>query len=182
MFLAGEERVGSLLALLVWASPSKDVQAFVATQLADEVRHTILFDRYWRDVVGTDAQDLHALVNQISITAQENPAYRYLFYEWLPEQSQWLASHPHDVDATARFVTVYHLIVEGAMFLTGMRYQLEGARRWGRPWGFDQGFTAATRAEACPGIIGVRYSRGLVTDNPKRFVALLQGSTWAVRR
>ena len=80
MFFAGEERVASLLAPLAWAAPSKDVEAFVASQLADEVRHTILFDRYWREVVGTDAQDLHELVSQISVTAQENPAYRYLFY------------------------------------------------------------------------------------------------------
>jgi hypothetical protein len=24
------------------------------------------------------------------------------------------------------------------LFLTGMRYQLEGCRRWGRTWGFDK--------------------------------------------
>ena len=174
MFFAGEERVASLLAPLAWAAPSKDVEAFVASQLADEVRHTMLFDRYWREVVGTDAQNLHELVRQIAVTAQENPAYRYLFYEWLPEQSQWLASHPTDVDATARFVTVYHLIVEGAMFLTGMRYQLEGARRWGRTWGFYQGFTAATRDESRHVLFGVRYLRDRVTENPHRYVPLIQ--------
>ena len=112
--------------------------------------------------------------NCYSVTAQENPAYRYLFYEWLPEQSQWLASHPSDVAATARFVSVYHLIVEGAMFLTGMRYQLEGARRWGRTWGFYQGFTAATRDESRHVIFGVRYLRDLARDNPSRFVPLIQ--------
>ena len=31
MFFAGEERVASLLAPLVWAAPSKDVEAFVAS-------------------------------------------------------------------------------------------------------------------------------------------------------
>ncbi|HYL14243.1 MAG TPA: ribonucleotide-diphosphate reductase subunit beta [Terriglobales bacterium] len=174
MFFAGEERVASLLAPLVWAAPSKDVEAFVATQLADEVRHTILFDRYWREVVGTDAEDLHGLVQRISVTARENPAYRYLFYEWLPEQSQWMASHPSDVEATVKFVTVYHLIVEGALFLTGMRYQLEGARRWGRTWGFYQGFTAATRDESRHVLFGVRYLRDRVTENPRRFVPLVQ--------
>ena len=174
MFFAGEERVASLLAPLVWAAPSKDVEAFVATQLADEVRHTILFDRYWREVVGTDAHDLHELVKQISITAEENPAYRYLFYEWLPEQSQWLASHPKDTEAAVKFVTVYHLIVEGAMFLTGMRYQLEGARRWGRTWGFYQGFTAATRDESRHVLFGVRYLRDRVTEDPRRYVSLIK--------
>jgi ribonucleoside-diphosphate reductase beta chain len=174
MFFAGEERVASLLAPLVWAAPSKEVEAFVATQLTDEVRHTMLFERYWREVVGTDAGDLQQLVKQISITAEENPAYRYLFYQWLPEQSQWLASHPKDVDATVKFVTVYHLVVEGALFLTGMRYQLEGARRWGRTWGFYQGFTAATRDESRHVLFGVKYLRDRVTENPSRFVPLIR--------
>lgn len=174
MFFAGEERVASLLAPLVWAAPSKDVEAFVATQLTDEVRHTILFDRYWREVVGSEAQDLHEQVSRIGITAQENPAYRYLFYDWLPQQSQWLASHPRDVEATVRFVTVYHLIVEGALFLTGMRYQLEGARRWGRTWGFYQGFTAATRDESRHVLFGVKYLRDRVTERPLHFVPLIQ--------
>ena len=174
MFFAGEERVASLLAPLVWAAPNKEVEAFVATQLTDEVRHTMLFERYWREVVGTDASDLHQLVKQISITAEENPAYRYLFYQWLPEQSQWLASHPKDIDATVKFVTVYHLVVEGALFLTGMRYQLEGARRWGRTWGFYQGFTAATRDESRHVLFGVKYLRDRVTENPSRFVPLIR--------
>jgi ribonucleoside-diphosphate reductase beta chain len=174
MFFAGEERVASLLAPLVWAAPTKDVEAFVATQLADEVRHTILFDRYWREVVGSEAADLHQQVSRIAITTQENPAYRYLFYDWLPQQSQWMASHPSDVDATVKFVTVYHLIVEGAMFLTGMRYQLEGARRWGRTWGFYQGFTAATRDESRHVLFGVKYLRDRVTENPRHYVPLIQ--------
>ena len=174
MFFAGEERVASLLAPLVWASPNKEVEAFVATQLHDEVRHTILFDRYWREVMGADANGLDALVRQISITAEENPAYRYLFYDWLPAQSQRLASDPKDIDATVQFVTVYHLIVEGALFLTGMRYQLEGARRWGRTWGFYQGFTAATRDESRHVLFGVKYLRDRVKENPGRFVPLIR--------
>jgi ribonucleoside-diphosphate reductase beta chain len=73
-----------------------------------------------------------------------------------------------------KFVTVYHLIVEGAMFLTGMRYQLEGARRWGRTWGFYKGFTAATRDESRHVIFGVRFLRDQVRQDPRRFVPLIQ--------
>ncbi len=174
MFFAGEERVASLLAPLVWAAPSKDVEAFVATQLTDEVRHTVFFDRYWREVVGASGEDLDGLVKQTAIRAEENPAYHYLFYDWLPSQAQWLASHPRDLDATVKFVTVYHLVVEGAMFLTGMRYQLEGARRWSRTWGFYRGFTAATRDESRHVIFGVRFLRDRVKEDPRRFVPLIQ--------
>lgn len=174
MFFAGEERVATLLAPLVWAAPSKDVEAFVATQLTDEVRHTVFFDRYWREVVGSSCDDLDGLVKHTSISSQENPAYNYLFYDWLPGQAQWLASNPQDTDATVKFVTVYHLVVEGAMFLTGMRYQLEGARRWGRTWGFYRGFTAATRDESRHVIFGVRFLRDRVKQDPRRFVPLIQ--------
>ncbi len=174
MFFDGEERVASLLAPLVWAAPNKEVEAFVATQLTDEVRHTVFFDRYWREVVGTSAESLDELVEEIGIKPEENAAYNYFFYEWLPAQAQWLASHPRDLEATVRFVTVYHLVVEGALFLTGMRYQLEGARRWGRTWGYYQGFTAATRDESRHVLFGVRFLRDMVREDPARFAPMIR--------
>src|SRR3989441_6722990 len=67
MFFDGEERVAGLLAPFVWAAPDKEVEAFAATQLADEVRPTIFFDRYWREVVGTSAANLDELVEEIGI-------------------------------------------------------------------------------------------------------------------
>ncbi len=173
LFFDGEERVASLLAPLVWAAPSKEVEAFVATQLTDEVRHTVFFDRYWREVVGSWSSDLDGLVREIRIRRDENPAYDHIFYQWLPEQAQCLAENPRDLEATARFVSVYHLVVEGAMFLTGMRYQLEGARRWGRTWGFYQGFTAATRDESRHVIFGVKYLQDLVRKDAERFVPVI---------
>jgi ribonucleoside-diphosphate reductase beta chain len=176
MFFDGEERVASLLAPLVWAAPNKEVEAFVATQLADEVRHTVFFDRYWREVVGTSAATLDELVKEIGIKPEENEAYDYFFYQWLPGQAQWMAAHPRDLDATVRFVTVYHLVVEGALFLTGMRYQLEGARRWGRTWGYYRGFTAATRDESRHVLFGVRYLRDMVREDPSRFAPIIEST------
>ena len=176
LFFDGEERVASLLAPFVWAAPNKEVEAFAATQLVDEVRHTIFFERYWRQVVGTSAASLDELVDEIGIKPKENEAYNYFFYKWLPEQAQWMASHPKDLDATVRFVTVYHLVVEGALFLTGMRYQLEGARRWGRTWGYYQGFTATTRDESRHVLFGVKYLRDMLRQDPARFAPVIQSA------
>lgn len=176
LFFDGEQQVAGLLAPLVWAAPSKDVEAFVATQLADEVRHTILFERYWREVVGTSAASLDELLEEIGIRNSESAAYNLVFREWLPEQAQWLASHPSDLEATARFVTVYHIIVENALFLTGMRYQLEGSRRWGRTWGFYKGFTAATRDESRHVLFGVRYLRDLLRQYPQRIEPVIEAT------
>ena len=174
MFFDGEERVASLLAPFVWAAPSKDVEAFAATQLADEVRHTVFFDRYWREVIGTSARSLDELVKEIGIKPEESAAYNYFFYQRLPELAQRLASTPKDLDASVRFVTLYHLVVEGALFLTGMRYQLEGARRWGRSWGYYKGFTAATRDESRHVLFGVRYLRDMVRQDPARFAPIIR--------
>ncbi len=174
MFFDGEERVAALLAPFVWAAPNKEVEAFAATQLADEVRHTVFFERYWREVVGTSARTLNELVKEIGIRREEDAGYHYFFYQWLPELAQRLSSNPRELDTSVKFVTVYHLVVEGAMFLTGMRYQLEGARRWGRTWGYYKGFTAATRDESRHVLFGVRYLRDMVRQDPARFAPLIQ--------
>ena len=173
LFFDGEQQVAALLAPLVWASPTKDIEAFVATQLADEVRHTMFFQRFWREVIGTSAATLDELLEEVGIRDTENAAYNLVFREWLPAQAQWLASHPDDVEATAKFVTVYHILVENALFLTGMRYQLEGSRRWGRTWGFYQGFTAATRDESRHVLFGVKYLHDLVHQEPSRFAPII---------
>jgi ribonucleoside-diphosphate reductase beta chain len=174
LFFDGEERVAAILAPFIWAAPNKEVEAFAATQLADEVRHTIFFERYWREVVGTSAVDLDELVEEIRLREEENEAYNSIFYRWLPRLAQGLASNPKDLEATVEFVTLYHLVVEGALFLTGMRYQLEGARRWGRTWGYYQGFTAATRDESRHVLFGVRYLQDMVRKDPARFAPVIQ--------
>lgn len=176
LFFDGEERVAALLAPFVWAAPNKEVEAFAATQLADEVRHTVFFERYWREVLGTSAGSLDELVREIGIQQWESPAYNHFFYQWLPEMAQHLASHPRDLDATVGFVTVYHLVVEGSLFITGMRYQLEGARRWGRRWGYYKGFTATTRDESRHVLFGVRFLRDMVKEDPARFAPVIENA------
>jgi ribonucleoside-diphosphate reductase beta chain len=172
LFFDGEERVATILAPFVWAAPTKEVEAFAATQLTDEVRHTVFFERYWREVVGTSAKNLGSLIDEVRPT--DIPAYRQVFYEWLPGVAQRLASDPKDLDGAVEFVALYHLVVEGALFLTGMRYMLEGARRWGRTWGFYKGFTATTRDESRHVLFGVRFLRDMVSQDPARFVPIVR--------
>ncbi len=62
------------------------------------------------------------------------------------------------------------------MFLTGMRYQLEGARRWGRTWGYYKGFTATTRDESRHVLFGVTYLRDMVRQDSARFAPIIQSA------
>lgn len=172
LFLGGEERVANLLAPLVWSAPNLQIGAFLSTQLFDEVRHTVFFDRFWREVVDQNAPDIDALVDQIKPTENEN--YEYMFYQWLPDVAQKLAAEPDNTELVAEFLTLYHLVTEGTLFITGMRFHLQGARRWGRTWGFYQGFTAATRDEVRHVLFGVRYLKELVIAEPQRIAPVIK--------
>ena len=65
--------------------------------------------------------------------------------------------------ATAKFVTVYHLVVENALFLTGMRYLLEGCRRWGRTWDNESRHV----------LFGVKYLHDLMREDPERVAPVI---------
>ena len=60
LFFNGEERVTATLAPFVWAAPTPEIEIFLSTQMVDEARHTVFFQRWWHEVVGTEAKDLGA--------------------------------------------------------------------------------------------------------------------------
>src|ERR1700676_1153378 len=92
----GEERVTAPLAPFVWAAPTPEIEIFLSTQMVDEARHTVFFDRWWHEVVGTDAKELGQLLAEIR--PDTNEAYNELSWDRLPSRSQRLASIPKDFD------------------------------------------------------------------------------------
>ena len=59
-FYVGEERVTADLAPFLLAAPSGEIEAFLATQLVDEMRHAVFFDRWMAEVMGLEADDMRA--------------------------------------------------------------------------------------------------------------------------
>src|SRR3954467_15667384 len=57
-FLLGEERVTTELLPFAIAAPTHEARAFLATQISDEAKHMVFFDRFYRDVFGVDAETL----------------------------------------------------------------------------------------------------------------------------
>src|SRR4030081_368980 len=86
LFFNGEERVTATLAPFVWAAPTPEIEIFLSSQMVDEARHTVFFHRWWREVVGTDSQDLAGLLRAIRPAASEG--YDTLFYDRLPSTAQ----------------------------------------------------------------------------------------------
>ncbi len=173
LFFNGEERVTATLAPFVWAAPTPEIEIFLSTQMVDEARHTVFFERWWREVPGTDAADLQRLLQEIRPEA--NAGYNTLFYDRLPATAQRLASNPKDYDAFIEGVTLYHIVIEATIALTGQRFELESMREQGlSDRGFYRGFTAVARDESRHVSFGIKVLRDAVREDPERFAPLIQ--------
>jgi ribonucleoside-diphosphate reductase beta chain len=173
LFFNGEERVTSTLAPFVWAAPSPEIEIFLSTQMVDEARHTVFFERWWREVCGTTAANLQDLL--LEIRPRANEGYNTLFYDRLPAAAQRLASNPKDFDAFIEGVTIYHIVVEATLALTGQRFELETMREQGlTDRGYYRGFLAVARDESRHVNFGIKVLQEAVRDDPQRFAPLIQ--------
>jgi ribonucleoside-diphosphate reductase beta chain len=173
LFFNGEERVTSTLAPFVWASPSPEIEVFLSTQMVDEARHTVFFDKWWREVAGTDARDMTQLLKEIRPEA--NQGYNELFYERLPSTAQRLANNPRDFDAFVEGVTLYHIVIEATIALTGQRFELESMREQGlTDRGFYRGFTAVARDESRHVSFGIKLLQEAVRSDAARYAPIIQ--------
>jgi ribonucleoside-diphosphate reductase beta chain len=173
LFFNGEERVTSTLAPFVWAAPTPEIEIFLSTQMVDEARHTVFFQRWWQEVVGTKTTNLGELLTEIR--PETNAGYNELFYDRLPSTAQRLASNPKDFDAFIEGITIYHIIIEATIALTGQRFELESMREFGTTdRGFYRGFTAVARDESRHVSFGIKVLQEAVRENPERFAPLIQ--------
>ena len=173
LFFNGEERVTSTLAPFVWAAPSPEIEIFLSTQMVDEARHTVFFDRWWHDVAGTGSRNMAELLHEIR--PETNPGYTELFYERLPSAAQRLASNPRDFEAFVEGVTIYHIIVEATIALTGQRFELESMREQGlTDRGFYRGFTAVARDESRHVNFGIKLLQEAVREDATRYAPIIQ--------
>ena len=173
LFFNGEERVTATLAPFVWAAPTPEIEIFLSTQMVDEARHTVFFQRWWHEVVGTDARSLGELLTEIR--PDTNEGYNTLFYDLLPATAQRLASNPKDFDAFIEGITIYHIIIEATIALTGQRFELDAMREHGTTdRGFYRGFTAVARDESRHVSFGIKVLQEAVRENPERFAPLIQ--------
>ena len=173
LFFNGEERVTATLAPFVWAAPTPEIEVFLSTQMVDEARHTVFFEKWWREVCGTDAKDMSQLLTEIRPEANEG--YNTLFYERLPAAAQRLASNPKDFDAFVEGVTLYHIVIEATIALTGQRFELEAMREQQlTERGFYRGFTAIARDESRHVSFGIKVLQEAVREDPERYAPLIQ--------
>nr|WP_197078120.1 R2-like ligand-binding oxidase [Gordonia sihwensis] len=111
-FVAGEEAVTQDIRPFMDAMASEDRfgdEMYLSQFCLEEAKHAQGF-RLWMDAVGLTG-DLHPYV-------AENPYYRQLFYEQLPQSLRVLSADPSPVNQVRASVTYNH-VIEGSLALTG---------------------------------------------------------------
>ena len=159
MFFHGEECVTATLAPWVDSAPDEEMQLFLATQLADEARHTVFFDRFFGEVVGAqgDMRDRLAWSRP-----RVSPGFEKVFYEMLPAVAKEVRDHPRDPVVFARGVAMYHILLEGTLAVPGQKYILAFCRDRKTLPAFRSGFTAVARDESRHVGAGVRILQDLI--------------------
>ncbi len=164
-FFLGEERVTTELLPFAIAAPSMDARAFLATQISDEARHMVFFDRFYKEVFGVDAETLAE--NLARQRPSMNQQWGELFDGILHDCAEALRKDPSDMDALVRGVTVYMIVIEGTLALTGARFILRYLKEVDRLPGFRQGFTAVNRDESRHVGFGVKFLADAIKDDPR---------------
>jgi len=164
-FFLGEERVTTELLPFAIAAPSMDARAFLATQISDEARHMVFFDRFYKEVFGVDAETLADNLARQRPTMNQH--WGELFDGILHECADALRRDPSDTDALVRGVTVYMIVIEGTLALTGARFILRYLKEIDRLPGFRQGFTAVNRDESRHVGFGVKFLADAVRDDAR---------------
>jgi hypothetical protein len=118
MFFYGEDRVADTLAPYTTAAPTEEQAYFLATQQVDEVRHSVFFHRFFKEVIGVSGESLQATL--ASTLPQLNWGYRGVF-DRLDRMADELRKD-RSLPKYAQAITLYHLIVEGSLAQPGQHF------------------------------------------------------------
>jgi ribonucleoside-diphosphate reductase beta chain len=158
-FFLGEQRVTADLGPIMRAAPDEHVRIFLCTQIADEARHVAFFNRFYAEVGVLEADTIDARLDAIELHV--NPEFEQLFNECLRIRVERLLDAPDDTETMVETVTLYHLVIEGMLALTGQHFILDHNERQGTLPGFVQGFTNVARDEHRHVAFGARFLRDM---------------------
>src|SRR5215216_3276671 len=164
-FFIGEQKVAEELGPMMRAAPSEEMRIFLCTQIADEARHVRFFNRFY-DEVGV--LQSHTLQDRLAETSEHvNPQFDVLFDEMLKGRVDRLAQRPDDLELLVESITLYHMIIEGMLALTGQHFVIEYNEEQGTLPGFVEGFNNIARDEHRHVAFGARFLREMAEQDSK---------------
>jgi ribonucleoside-diphosphate reductase beta chain len=169
-FFVGEQRVAAELGPMMRACPDEEMRVFLCTQIADEARHVAFFDRFYSEVGVLEAEDLEGRLEETSDHLHTN--FNVLFDELLRRRVDRLANEPEDVEALVEAVTIYHMVIEGMLALTGQHFIIDYNEQQGTLPAFVEGFINVARDEHRHVAFGARFLRDMVAEQPRYIEAI----------
>ena len=164
-FFIGEQKVAEELGPMMRAAPTEEMRIFLCTQIADEARHVRFFNRFYDEVGVLEATNLQDRLAETS--SHVNPEFDQLFDEMLKSRVDHLARSPEDLVALVEAITLYHMVIEGMLALTGQHFILQYNEEVGTLPGFVEGFNKIARDEHRHVAFGARFLREMAQEDPK---------------
>ncbi len=171
-FFVGEQRVAAELGPMMRAAPDEEMRIFLCTQIADEARHVAFFNRFYDEVGILDADDLDGRLAETS--EHLNPEFGQLFDEMLGQRVDRLAAEPEDLETLVEAVTLYHMVIEGMLALTGQHFIISFNEEMGTLPGFVEGFQKVARDEHRHVAFGARFLRDMAARDPRYGEAIMR--------
>ena len=160
-FFVGEERVTTQFSGLVMSYESQSEEAFLVTQQVDEARHAQHFNRFYDQVLAIDGTFEDRLQRA---RGDLNDAFIEMFDGVLVDWGQRLVENPHDIEAKVDFVTLYHMIIEGTLALTGQYFLTDFMDRKQILSGWVEGFKLISQDEHRHVAYGTWFLREKASD------------------
>src|SRR5262249_17338360 len=121
-FLHGEVHVTETLHAYAEAMPRQDQRLFITTQIVDEARHVVFFNRIFEEVLG------YGKVTGEEILASTKdwlgPSYIELFDGALREVSARIDREKDNLSALTEGIVLYHLLIENTLAIAFQRASL----------------------------------------------------------
>src|SRR5829696_2398908 len=164
-FYVGEERVTADLAPFVLAAPSGEIEAFLATQLVDEMRHAVFFDRWASEVMGLESGSFRARLHEIE-DRMLGP-WHFLFDDSLREIADRIKAKPDDLQLFVEGIVTYHMVTEGVLAMPGQRILIQYTEDHDLYPGFSKGFRLVEQDEHRHIAFGVRFLKDVCEERPE---------------
>jgi ribonucleoside-diphosphate reductase beta chain len=164
-FFIGEQRVTDELGPIMRACPTEEQRIFLSTQIADEARHVRFFNRFYSEVGVLEAD---GLAERLRATEEHvNEAFGDLFDRMLVERVDRLAQEPEDKVALVEAITLYHMVIEGVLALTGQHFIIGYNEEVGTLPAFVEGFNKVARDEHRHIAFGTRFLAEMADEDPR---------------
>lgn len=164
LFFHGEDAVTDALSPYIDAAPKEEQKYFLATQQADEARHSVFFHRFFQEVTDVEA---HNVSQSLSATKDSLTWGHKQIFDRLDTVAKKLQV-TQSRELLAQAITLYHITVEGTLAQPGQHMIEEMLERTGFLPGFLAGMKNVSIDEQRHIGFGVKILSELVAEENNR--------------